>query len=195
MSTEPNLPADPLALLLQSHPETAYDYLEFRKLMAGQAAADAALRATDAEIAEIKLRLEAIEQAHTLQDPEQEAAADAAFHLAIYEAGHNLVTIQVMRRVLQMLSGDVFYDRTNLYRRRGVRDGFLRQHQALWHAIAARNPEAACSLAEAHIVSTEEALREAQHAEARREIALRRRAGSDLVSRPRANKERGSDIG
>ena len=42
--------ADPLARLLQCHPETAFDYLEFRRMMAGPAAAFAAERATARDI-------------------------------------------------------------------------------------------------------------------------------------------------
>ena len=42
--------ADPLARLLQCHPETAFDYLEFRRMMAGPAAAFAAERATSEDI-------------------------------------------------------------------------------------------------------------------------------------------------
>ncbi len=180
------LPAsDPLARLLQAHPETAYDYLEFRRVMAGNAAALAAERATDEDLARMRSCLDAMEKAHALDDPAQEAAADAEFHLAIYEAAHNLVMAQVMRRIFEMLKGGVFYDRGDLYRRKGVRDGFLRQHQAIWHAIAAGNPDAARSMAEAHIASIEEALREAQHADSRREVAVRRRNGSDLTGRAR----------
>ena len=177
---------DPLGRLLQAHAETAYDYLEFRRLMAGNAAALAAERATEDDLARLAACMEAMEMAHAIDDPEQEAAADAEFHLAIYEAAHNLVMTQVMRRIFDMLKGGVFYDRADLYRRRGVRDGFLRQHQAVWQAIATGNPEAARIMAEAHIGSIEEALREAQHADARRDLALRRRAGSDLVARTRA---------
>ncbi|EME70358.1 transcriptional regulator [Paramagnetospirillum caucaseum] len=179
--------ADPLARLLQAHPETAYDYLEFRRVMAGNAAALAAERATDQELARIRACLDSMEKAHALDDPAQEAAADAEFHLAIYETAHNLVMVQVMRRIFEMLKGGVFYDRSDLYRRKGVRDGFLRQHQAIWHAIAAGNPEAARTMAEAHISSIEEALREAQRADSRRETALRRRTGSDLTGRIRAD--------
>lgn len=177
--------ADPLARLLQAHPETVFDYFEFRRVMAGNAAALAAERATDEDLARIRACLEAMEKAHALDDPAQEAAADAEFHLAIYEAAHNLVMAQVMRRVFDMLKVGVFYDRIDLYRRRGVRDAFLRQHQAIWQAIASGNPEAARSMAEAHINSTEEALREAQFANSRRDVALRRRAGSDLIGRSR----------
>ena len=182
---------DPLARLLQAHPETAYDYLEFRKVMAGSAAALAAERATPEDLARLRACLEAMEKAHALDDPAQEAAADAEFHLAIYQAAHNLVMSQVMRRIFEMLKGGVFYDRGDLYRRRGVRDGFLRQHQAIWQAIASGNPEVARAMAEAHIASIEEALREAQHSDSRREVALRRRAGSDLTGRGRTEQTAG----
>lgn len=181
---------DPLSRLLQAHPETVFDYFEFRRVMAGNAAALAAERATDEDLARLKDRIAAVEAAHAIDDPDQEATADAEFHLAIYEAAHNLVMTQVMRRVFDMLKTGVFYDRTDLYRRRGVRDSFLRQHQAIWHAIAAGNPEVARNVAESHIRSTEQALREAQHADARRETALRRRAGSDLTARQRGIADR-----
>ncbi|MDO8605747.1 MAG: FCD domain-containing protein [Phaeospirillum sp.] len=185
-SAPPAEPApDPLARLLQAHPETVFDYFEFRRVMAGNAAALAAERADEADLTRLRACVEAMETAHALDDPEQEATADADFHLAIYQAAHNLVMSQVMHRVFDMLKIGVFYDRIDLYRRRGVRDGFLRQHLAIWHAIAAGNPEAARSTAEAHISSTEEALREAQYANSRRDVALRRRSGSDLTGRAR----------
>jgi GntR family transcriptional repressor for pyruvate dehydrogenase complex len=174
--------ADPLARLLQCHPETAFDYLEFRRMMAGPAAAFAAERATPEDIERLGNCLHAMEEAHELDDPSQEAAADASFHLAIYEASHNEVLIRIMQQFIRMMSEDVFYERTSLYQRRGVRDSFLRQHQAIYHAIAAGNPEAARATADAHLASTMEALREAQRADARLEVALRRQQGAKLVT-------------
>jgi GntR family transcriptional regulator, transcriptional repressor for pyruvate dehydrogenase complex len=174
--------ADPLARLLQCHPETAFDYLEFRRMMAGPAAAFAAERATPEDIERLGKCLHAMEEAHELDDPSQEAAADASFHLAIYEASHNQVLIRIMQQFIRMMSEDVFYERTSLYQRRGVRDSFLRQHQAIYHAIAAGNPEAARATADAHLASTMEALREAQRADARLEVALRRQQGAKLVT-------------
>jgi len=174
--------AYPLARLLQCHPETAIDYLEFRRMMAGPAAAFAAERATPEDIERLGKCLHAMEEAHELDDPSQEAAADASFHLAIYEASHNQVLIRIMQQFIRMMSEDVFYERTSLYQRRGVRDSFLRQHQAIYHAIAAGNPEAARATADAHLASTMEALREAQRADARLEVALRRQQGAKLVA-------------
>src|SRR3954471_7790917 len=174
--------ADPLARLLQCHPETAFDYLEFRRMMAGPAAALAAERATPEDIERLGNCLRAMEETHELDDPSQEAAADASFHLAIYEASHNQVLIRIMQQFIRMMREDVFYERTSLYQRRGVRDSFLRQHQAIYHAIAAGNPDAARATADAHLASTMEALREAQRADARLEVALRRQQGAKLVT-------------
>gem|GEM_PF-1156634 len=175
--------ADVLSRLLHSHPETAYDYLEFRRLMAAEASGFAAERATPEQVRRMKDCMLAMEQAHALDDPAQEAAADAAFHLAVYEATGNAVLLHIMRRLFEMLRTGVFYDRADLYLRRGVRESFLRQHQAIFAAIAARNSEAARAAADAHIVSTTEALREAQRADQRREVAVRRREGLDLMVR------------
>ncbi|MCR6631951.1 MAG: FCD domain-containing protein [Magnetospirillum sp.] len=178
---------DPLSRLFHSHPETAYDYLEFRRLLAAQASAFAAERGSEEDIARLHDRLRAMEEAHALDDPAQEALVDAQFHLAIYEMAGNTVMAHIMRRLFEMLKNGVFYDRADLYLRRGVREGFLRQHQAIYAAIAARNPEAARAAADAHLVSTAEALREAQRADQRREVSVRRREGLDLMvpARPR----------
>lgn len=176
---------DTLSRLLHSHPETAYDYLEFRRLLAGQASAFAAERATEEDLARLEASLRAMEEAHALDDPAQEAAADARFHLAIYDSAGNTVMAHIMRRLLEMLKSGVFYDRADLYLRRGVREGFLRQHQAIFAAIAARNPDAARAAADAHLASTTEALREAQRADQRREVSVRRREGLDLMVKSR----------
>src|SRR3954452_25047541 len=80
--------ADPLARLLQCHPETAFDYLEFRRMMAGPAAALAAERATPEDLKRLDGCMRAMEKAYELDDLSQEVAADVAFHLAIYEASH-----------------------------------------------------------------------------------------------------------
>lgn len=174
---------DVLSRLLHSHPETAYDYLEFRHLLASEASGFAAERATPEQLARMKECMLAMEQAHALDNPAQEAAADAAFHLAVYEAAGNVVMLHIMRRLFEMLRTGVFYDRADLYLRRGVREGFLRQHQAIYAAIAARNVDAARAAADAHIASTTEALREAQRADLRREVAIRRREGLALMAR------------
>ena len=109
--------SDPLAHLLQAHPETVFDYFEFRRVMAGNAAALAAERATEADLARLGACVQAMEQAHALDDPAHESQADADFHLAIYEAAHNLVMSQVMHRdscVGRVVDHALFYSKRGL---------------------------------------------------------------------------------
>jgi len=186
---------DTFAALLRSHPDSAYDYLEFRRLLAGQASAFAAERATPADIARLRGCLEAMEAAHARDDPPGEATADIDFHLAIYQATHNVVMVHIMSRLFEMQRQGVFFDHSDLTLRKGVRDGFVRQHQALFRAVADGDAVAARAAAEAHLDAIVEALREAQRADQRRDIALRRRDGSGLVAtRPKEDGvgERGS---
>jgi len=170
-----------LARLLNSHPETAFDYLEFRSLLGGEAAAYAAQRASEGEVQKIRACLDELERSHKLDDPTEEVQADSQFHLAIYEAAHNEVITHIMRVVFEMLRYDVFYDRSVLYQRRGVRDSFFRQHQALYAAIAARDPDAARKAATSHLASAAEALREYHLADRRREVSSRRAEGAGLT--------------
>jgi GntR family transcriptional repressor for pyruvate dehydrogenase complex len=67
-----------------------------------------------------------------------------------------------------------------------VRDGFLAQHRAIWEAVNTGDADLARQLGEAHIDTTEDALREAREDDARREVALRRQVGIGLTSRPKA---------
>jgi GntR family transcriptional repressor for pyruvate dehydrogenase complex len=173
---------DPFAVLLRAHPAIAYDYLEFRRLVAGSAAGLAALRADPDHLRRLGEALAELEAAGA--DAAREARADAAFHLAIYEAAGNPLMTHVMRRVIAMMADGVFYDAGALAWRPGVREGFMRQHRALYQAIVAGDADAARRAAEAHLAAAEEALREAQRADARREVALRRRSGAEVVAHP-----------
>lgn len=172
----------PLYAALASRPETTFDYLEFRRAMEGTAARLAALRGTEVDRETIAGRFAAMEAAHGQEDSSDEAEADAEFHLAVYEASHNLMMLHVMRSLSEMLRKDVFYNRAKLYQRRGVRELLLEQHRAVRDAVLAGDGEAARAAAEAHIDFTRDALTEIAKADARLEVSLRRMARSDLTA-------------
>jgi GntR family transcriptional repressor for pyruvate dehydrogenase complex len=183
--TEPVPPrpvAAPLAVLLRDHPEAAFDYLEFRQLVAGTATALAAERATEEDRQRLSRAFQAMVAAHGKDDPAEEAEADADFTLAIYHAAHNRVMEEIMRTVITMLRQNVFYDRKRFYRREGVRDLLLRQHKAIHDAVLARDPTAARLAAERHIAFTRDALAESRVAEERLAVSLRRVGRDSLVA-------------
>lgn len=179
---------DPLARLLQSHPETTFDYLEFRGTCEGQAAYYAALRATDIDRQAMREAYERMAASHEVDDCAEEADADTDLHLAIYEATHNVVLLHIMRGLANMLRQDVFYNRAKLYARQGVRGLLLAQHKAIYDAVMAGDPEAARAAAERHITFTLEAIRELRKTDARIEASLRRVGRNDLVAPPKKAK-------
>ena len=104
--------------------------------------------------------------------------------MLIYEAAHNLVLLHIMRALYEMLRGDAFYNRRQLYAKSGSRDLLLDQHFAIAEAILARDPDAAAAAATAHINGhRRQALKEMREEETRVARALRRMGRSELLAR------------
>ncbi len=178
---EEEMPNVPLAGLLKSHPETAFDYLEFRFIAAGMSAQMAAERASEKERARITKAYQAVATAAENADLRSEYEADREFHLSIYAASHNAVMEHVMRNIFVMLHQDVFYDRNKFHAREGVRELLLRQHKAVYDAIMAREPERARRAAENHVLYIRDTLQESRLAEQRAGVAQRRNGRANLV--------------
>jgi GntR family transcriptional repressor for pyruvate dehydrogenase complex len=172
----------PLSAVIRNSPDMTYDYLEFRAIAESSAAYLAALRGTVVDRRLIEECFEAMEAAHQQEDPTDEANADADFHLAIYEASHNLFMLHVMRSLSEMLRNDVFYNRATLYLRRNVRELLLGQHRAIRDGIMAGDAEAARQAALDHMNFTRGALKEIEKADARLEVSLSRIARQDVLT-------------
>jgi GntR family transcriptional repressor for pyruvate dehydrogenase complex len=176
---------DPLIELLSTRSEVVDDYLEFRRTLEGMAATLAATRANEVDRATLRRCMVRIDAAHEKADPHDEAEADVDLHIAIYEASHNIVLLQVMRALSGMLRRGVFHNREKLYARPEVREILLGQHRSIFEAVMTRDPEAAGRAAEDHMTYTRRVMNEISAAEARLEISLRRIDGGNLSSRVR----------
>lgn len=177
---------DPLVELMSSRGEVVEDYLEFRGTIEAMAAGLAATRANEVDRDILSRAMDRIESAHDQADPREEADADVDLHVAIYEASHNIVLLQIMRALSGMLRKGVFHNRETLYARPEVREVLRAQHRALHDAVIARDAEAASRAARDHMTYTRRVLGEITAAEARLEISLRRIDGGSLTSRGRA---------
>jgi GntR family transcriptional repressor for pyruvate dehydrogenase complex len=104
---------DPLIGLLDD-PVARFDYLEFRSIIEGTAACYAAERGSDIDMRNISDQFGRMQDAHARDDSDEHAKADADFHLAIYEASHNLVALHIMRSLESMLRSDVYLNRKRL---------------------------------------------------------------------------------
>jgi GntR family transcriptional repressor for pyruvate dehydrogenase complex len=165
---------DPLLEMLQTHPETAMEFVEFRAIIEGNAAYFAALRSTDADREMLKNCFDAMELSHQDDDPYEEAEIDADFHLIIAEASHNVVLLHVMRAMVNVLRKGVFYNRMQLYTRRGSRDLLLKQHRAIYEAIMAGDADEARKAAKAHLNYVQNIMRDLEREEIRQTVSQKR---------------------
>jgi GntR family transcriptional repressor for pyruvate dehydrogenase complex len=165
---------DPLMKLLIERPEVADDYLEFRDIVETEAAMLAAQRANHVDRQRIEACLARIDAAHASGNPADEAEADAALHLTIYEASHNIVLLQIMRALSGSLRSDVTKNRARMFTIPAIRDLLRDQHLAIGRAILASDPEAARQAAHQHLGYIRGAVREINAAEAKLDLSLRR---------------------
>ncbi|MEM1299048.1 MAG: FCD domain-containing protein [Pseudomonadota bacterium] len=165
----------PLVELFASHDTALFDYLSFRRDLEGMAAAYAAERGTDADREVIDGIFQRMEAAHGKRSSDEEAAIDAEFHMAIVEAAHNVVMLHMMRSLYDLLVRGVWYNRRAVYAAPADRAKLLEQHRAIRDGICARDPNAARTAIETHLDFVGEALREANRARTREEVAELRR--------------------
>ena len=166
--------SDPLLQLLAEHNEFHYDLLEFRHALEGLAAPYAALRAPDADRAMLQQRFDALVATYESMDPVKEAEADAAFHLAIAEAAHNVVLLHSMRGIFALLEQSIVKNLTSLFERDESRTQLYEQHRALLDAILSGDAEQARARSHEHLVFVEDSLLELTRQETRFERAMRR---------------------
>lgn len=165
-----------LIRLFGTHDEAVFDYLDFRRDMEGLAAERAARLGSDTDLAVIAAILGKMEAAHLKRNPDDEAALDAQFHMAIIEASHNVIMLHMMRSMFDLLREGVFYNRQIMFRQKHTRDLLLHQHQAINSALQSRDPVAARQAVETHLASVRSALSEDRRAEANEEVARLRLA-------------------
>jgi GntR family transcriptional repressor for pyruvate dehydrogenase complex len=165
---------DPLAEIMATSPEAHFDLLEFRHALEGISAYYAALRGTDADRQVIKLRFQALAEAHELKDSAVEAKADAEFHLSIAEAAHNVFLLHVLRALFGLLEKSIISSLETLYTREQSRREIPRQHEALLEAILAGDPKEARKAVHTHLAFVEENMLSMDREASRKERALRR---------------------
>jgi GntR family transcriptional repressor for pyruvate dehydrogenase complex len=144
--------------LFSQHEESVFDYLAFRRDMEGLAAERAAKLGSDTDLKVIAAIFAKMELAHGKRASADEAELDAAFHMAIIEASHNVIMLHMMRSMYDLLKQGVFYNRQVMFRNKITRTVLLDQHRAINAGLQARDPAAARQAVNAHLDYVEEAL-------------------------------------
>ncbi len=163
-----------LIRLFATHDEAVFDYITFRRDLEGLTAERAAQNGSDTDLKVVDTIFKKMEAAHSKRNPEEEAKLDAQFHLAIVEAGHNVVMLHMMRSMFELLHGGVFYNRQVMFRQRITRGMLLDQHRAINDGVQARDGAAARAAVEAHLDYVRDSLAEWRQFEKNEAIAKQR---------------------
>lgn len=171
----PQQSISPLAALMLEDPHYRYDVLEARAALESNTAALAALRATDEDKEKIQRCYEQMIAHQQRGDVTQSAHADAQFHLAIAEASHNLVLLQVMRGLFDLVLSTVAQNRRVMFIHDSPssQDKLTTQHESLMQAILAGDPERARSIISDHLEYVRVTLHKMDDDIARRERSAR----------------------
>ena len=135
-----------------------FDVHEARAVLEGAIARYAAIRATDEDRQRIHQAYQQLQQVKDTGDANQALEADVLFHLAVAEASHNVVLIQMMRNILALLQHNVAEGRRTIYANQLER--LNHQHAALIQAIDERNPDMAFAAMSQHIHYVIDAVKE-----------------------------------
>ncbi|PRY23786.1 GntR family transcriptional regulator [Aliiruegeria haliotis] len=166
--------SDPMIRLFSAYDEAVFDYIAFRRDMEALAAERAARLGSDTDLAVISEIFHKMEAAHSSRSGTEEARLDADFHMAIIEAGHNLVMLHMMRAMYHLLREGVFYNRKAMFRQRTTRSALLAQHKAIHDTIIARDPDASRAAVEAHLDYVEQSMLDMRRAERNEAVARQR---------------------
>ncbi|ROR24252.1 GntR family L-lactate dehydrogenase operon transcriptional regulator [Comamonas sp. BIGb0124] len=171
----PQRSVEPLAALILSDPQYRYDVLEARVALETSTTWHAALRATPEDKDKIRRCFDLMVEHQQGGDSERSAQADAQFHLAIAEASHNLVLVQVMRGLFDLVLSTVAQNRRLMF----IHDSphtvprLTGQHEALMQAIVDGDPERARAVVGEHLDYVRATLIQTDEDTARRERAAR----------------------
>ncbi|MEH6452490.1 MAG: pyruvate dehydrogenase complex transcriptional repressor PdhR [Psychromonas sp.] len=147
---------DPLFELLNRHPESQYDLLEFRHALEGFSAYYAALRGTAEDYNKISLCFSAIEKAQSEDNIELEISNLAAFYLTVMEASHNVVFIHLARGIQELLVKNIADNVKQLYRYPEVAKKIHQHRIQLLEAILSKQPKKAQEASTQHLKYIEE---------------------------------------
>lgn len=165
-----------LIALLSAHEEAVFDYIAFRQDLESIAAERAATQGSDTDLKVIDTIFRKMEIAHRKRNPDDEAALDAEFHLAIIEASHNVILLHMMRSTFDLLKQGVFFNRQQMFRNRTTRDMLLDQHRAINDGLQERDAAAAKAAVVRHLDYVKEELSALKASEKNEEIARLRYA-------------------
>jgi GntR family transcriptional repressor for pyruvate dehydrogenase complex len=144
--------------LMARHRKAAGDILEMREGLEAVAVELAAVRATKTDIQNIKEALAELETAFSKDHPYDVSDGettlpqlDAAFHLRIADATHNIVLVHVMHGIHNLVQKSIEETYATFKKRNADLFYLVQQHRTIYEAIRKHDPAAARSALGTHL--------------------------------------------
>ena len=135
----------PLASVLTYRRDLQTELMDVRRMFEPGVARVAAMRVTDADVAELQRVLD--RQRRKLASGQSAIAEDTAFHTALAHATHNLVAVRLMETLNDLL----VESRKLTLKRKGRPERSLDGHEKIVDALRRRDPDAAERAMHSHI--------------------------------------------
>jgi len=144
--------SDPLLDMLKNNVNSRYDILEVRCSLDSLAAYSAAQRATEEDKNKIKQAFAVLNEMHGKEgSSNEEAQADALFHLSIVEASHNIVLLHIMRSLFKVLRMSIANNLDKFYANNEIGEPLHNQHYKLMQAVIDGRADDARDAANEHL--------------------------------------------
>src|SRR3954469_22286061 len=142
-------PKKPALGIAEGEGEGPFELLRARMTIEGETAALAASDAIPSDLAEIGAAVEEYERTHQSGQPTDHA--DRAFHLAIARATHNGPLASIVEMLWDQGRGKVWKQMEKHFQTAGLRAATLKDHRAIYEAIAAGDAAAARETMKRHL--------------------------------------------
>lgn len=144
--------------ILQTEDDLVYEMLEFRQALEVESAYLAAQRATSEELKKIKQALEMM--GSSKGDVEKGVRADLQFHIAIVEATHNTVFINLSKTLYEYMEDTIRATRRHRLSDPSRYEDTFKEHKDIYVAIASGDQHQAKQLMKEHIIQIRRELSE-----------------------------------
>ena len=143
--------SDPLENIIKNSGELTLDITEMRNILDVKATRLAAKRRTNADIVQIEIAYKNLVDASNNKDVRLMIETDAAFHLSIAEATHNIVLLYSMRSMIELIEHSI-YEHMNYLENmpEGFKDN-AKEHEAIYLAVVNGDADAAELASENHL--------------------------------------------
>ncbi|MDD4159451.1 MAG: FadR/GntR family transcriptional regulator [Synergistaceae bacterium] len=138
-------PASEDEKIMRLEDSAVLELMEARRILDPAIAAESAMKATPSDMTRMLRVLTVTEKG--LGDPNLRAQADFDFHLALAEATHNFVFVNITRMNFDLIMAT--HDK--IYNLLEDKDAFLLEHRSMYEAILYHNVELAREMAANHI--------------------------------------------